>query len=156
MPDASAERRPAICTYSDGASQGNPGPAGAGVVVRAGRDILERLSEPLGIRTNNQAEYLALILALEAAGRHCPSEVSCFLDSELVVKQINGRYKVRDADLRLLHARALELAGALGHVSFSHIPRERNAEADRLAGQAIRRQRLALRKARTSSSRRPD
>jgi ribonuclease HI len=123
--------------FSDGASRGNPGPAAAGVVLKSGGTIIFETGRYLGLRTNNQAEYLALILALETALRYKPSKVCCYLDSELVVRQIQGRYKVKDPILQKLFARAQKLLSSFPAVTFEHVPREENRLADKLANQAI-------------------
>lgn len=124
--------------YSDGAARGNPGPAGAGVVIY-GEDnkVLKEVAEYLGEMTNNQAEYRALILGLEAATLLDVNEVECFLDSELVVKQATGEYKVKDEGLKPLFARVLGLTNRFQSVSFRHVEREKNKVADKLANQGI-------------------
>lgn len=123
--------------YSDGAARGNPGPAGAGIVVKNGDSILVQDCRALGVKTNNQAEYLALIYALETAQRYKPERVCCYLDSELVVRQMEGRYRVKDAGLKPLFQRAQALAGAFPAITFTHVPREKNRLADNLANRAI-------------------
>ncbi|MCL5257209.1 MAG: ribonuclease HI family protein [Chloroflexi bacterium] len=135
-----------IAIHSDGASQGNPGLAGAGGVVQAGGTVLETISEPLGVMTCNQAEYNALLFALKAALKYRPERLDCFLDSELVVKQLKGEYKVRDATLQRLYQQVIELIKQVEEVSFTHVPRERNAKSDRLATQAITAQKRVRRK----------
>lgn len=128
---------------TDGAARGNPGPAGAGAVLEdANGRVLREVSEYLGSRTNNQAEYEALLLglreALDEAGPRAPEiRLDVVLDSELVVRQLLGRYKVRDAELRGLFDETRGLASRLGAFTPRHVPRERNARADELANQAI-------------------
>lgn len=132
-------------TYTDGGARGNPGPAGAGVVVQDGHgETLVELAKPLGQMTNNQAEYWGLVFALErvqelVAERELkvPS-VICYLDSELIVHQMNGLYKVKNEGLRPLYGRARELVLTLGgNIKFSHIPRRQNKRADELSNDAM-------------------
>jgi ribonuclease HI len=128
-----------VRVYVDGASRGNPGPAGAGVV------ILDRSDEAavyeggifIGRATNNVAEYRGLLAGLQTAARLGAGEVEVVSDSELLVRQMTGEYRVRNADLQKLHARAQELAGGFGRCSFRHVRREQNTRADGLANQAI-------------------
>ena len=123
---------------TDGAARGNPGLAGAGIIIKdeTGKRI-ETIGKFLGVATNNQAEYQALIAGLEAVARHEPASITVRMDSELVVKQMNGEYRVRHPDLVPLYVAANELAAALPEVTFEYIPRERNPGADRLANVAI-------------------
>ena len=120
----------------DGASRGNPGPAGAGAVLRDGTDAAKEFSWYLGETTNNVAEYLALIYALQEALKHRYTHVAVKTDSELLVRQLQGAYKVREPHLRLLYDLATHLIGAFAQCELAHVPRERNAAADRLAGLA--------------------
>ncbi len=128
-----------LCTaYIDGGSRGNPGCAGYGVHLldELGRLVAE-LSGPLGIRTNNQAEYSALIAALEFAHAGQIDRLQVYADSELLVNQINGTYKVKNPELKLLHHRACRLIAGLRSFSIQQIPRDQNREADRLANKAM-------------------
>ena len=126
--------------YIDGASHGNPGPAGIGVVVQDGaKRPVRQLSKSIGEATNNVAEYLALVYALQEALRMGATSVTVNSDSELLVRQLNGQYQVRDAHLRVLHDLARHLVEGFTHCRIEHIPRERNTLADRLAGQAAAR-----------------
>jgi ribonuclease HI len=127
---------------TDGASRGNPGPAAAGVVIEteAGQ-VVARGRRFLGRMTNNQAEYRALILGLTAIARYQPSSVTVCMDSELVVRQINGEYRVKDETLHTLFETALALARALPEVRFVHVPRAQNRLADQLANEALDAQR---------------
>lgn len=139
--DAGLLTSPGISTvniYVDGASRGNPGKAGAGAVIldSEGR-VIKRLSRYLGIVTNNMAEYSALIMALTEATSIGADEVRVYADSELVVKQINGHYKVKSPDLLPLYSKALSLLKGFKSFKISHIYREKNKEADRLANEAI-------------------
>lgn len=127
--------------YSDGGARGNPGPAGCGFVIKdeKGKNLHEG-SKYIGETTNNQAEYQALILALEKLKQMDKEidSVECYLDSELIVKQLNKEYKVKNAELRPLFDKVAVLCFELGgRVKFSHVRREKNKEADRLANQAM-------------------
>lgn len=125
--------------YIDGASRGNPGPAGVGVVVLdGGAAPVWQLSKAIGETTNNVAEYLALIYALQEALRAGWTPLTIKSDSELLVRQMNGQYKVRDAQLRLFHDLARSLTQGVARCAIEHIPREQNTLADRLAGQAVK------------------
>lgn len=130
-----------VIIYTDGGSRGNPGPAGSGAVVYKGEKVIAEVSEFLGIRTNNYAEYEALILALEAARKKLGSplaNVAVRMDSELIVRQMNGQYKVKHPDLKPKHARVREIvAESFPGITFSHVRREMNTEADRLANNAM-------------------
>lgn len=123
--------------YSDGGARGNPGPAGIGVVIWSGNDLVSRHSKYIGETTNNQAEYQAIILGLEQAKKIGAKEVECFLDSELVVRQLNREYKVKDKDLAPLFIKVWNLSLGFQKVTFHHIPREKNKEADKLVNEAI-------------------
>ena len=126
-----------LTIYTDGASRNNPGEAGAGVsIMRDGR-ALEQLARYLGTATNNVAEYTAAIMGLERAVKLGARRVKLLADSELLVKQINGQYKVKNEGLKPLHARVKELIAAIGSVEVQYIPRAQNKEADALANRAI-------------------
>ena len=127
-----------LVLYTDGASRGNPGPAGAGALITdlEGATVAEK-AVYLGEATNNQAEYQALLVGLKAAVKLAPSRLTVRMDSELIVKQLNGEYRVRNRDLLPLYSRARELIQRLADVRVVHVPREENAHADRLANQAI-------------------
>jgi ribonuclease HI len=127
-----------LIAHSDGGARGNPGPAGYGVVIQdeSGRKVAA-LSEYLGHQTNNFAEYQGLIAALEYAVKHGPKALKLISDSELLVRQIKGIYKVKNAVLQDLHARAKELIKQLDWFSIGHALREHNQEADRLANEAM-------------------
>jgi ribonuclease HI len=103
-----------LVIHTDGGARGNPGPAGIGVVIEAvspgGREMVAEIGEKIGIATNNIAEYQALIRGLEEAGRLGGTQVDCLLDSQLVVEQMNGRFKVKHANVVPLHRRATELS----------------------------------------------
>jgi ribonuclease HI len=127
-----------LVAHSDGGARGNPGPSGYGVVIKdeSGRKVAA-LSEYLGHQTNNFAEYQGLIAALEYALQHGPKALKLISDSELLVRQIKGIYKVKNATLQDLHARAKELIKQLDWFSIGHALRENNQEADRLANEAM-------------------
>lgn len=124
--------------HTDGASRGNPGEAGIGVVISdpQGRTVKE-IKLYLGMATNNVAEYRALIYALEKAWHLGASKVRIYLDSELVVRQMRGEYKVREAHLKILNQQAVEALNHFSKYSIDHIPREENRRADQLANEAI-------------------
>ena len=129
-----------ITIYTDGASRGNPGPAAAGAVIKddRGNNVVE-ISQYLGTATNNQAEYCALIAALEAAVVLHPRFVRVCMDSELAVRQLQGRYRVKNPGLRPLFQKASQLAAQCGTVSFEHIPGMSNGEAHPMAEAALKR-----------------
>lgn len=128
--------------YIDGASRGNPGPAGVGVVfVDSDEAVVRQFSAYVGETTNNVAEYLALLYALQEALQARYTVLTVKTDSELLVRQLNGQYQVRDPQLRLLHDLARHGARAFRSLRIEHVPRELNRLADRLAGQAITRHR---------------
>lgn len=123
---------------TDGASRGNPGPAAAGVVIESEQGkLLAQGKKFLGQMTNNQAEYQALILGLQAVSRYQPAAVQVYLDSDLVVQQMNGRYRVKDAGLLALYQEASQLVATLPQIQFQHVPRSKNSRADALANEAL-------------------
>jgi len=127
-----------LTIYTDGASSGNPGPSSIGVVIQDGQGrVISRISRSIGYTTSNQAEYRAIIAALEEATRLGAGVVDIKSDSELVVKQLKGHYRVKKASLRPLYQKVVQLAGSLEAFTITHIPRTQNREADRLAGQAL-------------------
>jgi ribonuclease HI len=126
-----------LTIYIDGASRSNPGEAGAGVFILKGGEPVARIARYLGITTNNVAEYTAAIVALEEALRLRATAVRLFADSELLVRQLNGLYKVKSEGLKPLHKKARELIAKIGRVEVQYIPREKNKEADALANKAI-------------------
>ena len=124
--------------YTDGGARGNPGPAGIGaVLLTASGDVVEELGDFIGTATNNVAEYQALLAGLELALDRGVERLDVFLDSELVVRQVNGQYKVKDAGLKPLHAQACQLLSRFPEVDVKHVRREQNAEADRLVNEAL-------------------
>jgi len=125
-----------ICT--DGASQGNPGPAAIGATIKDKQGkLIGRISQRIGQATNNQAEYRAIIAALEEATRLGAKQVKINSDSQLVVRQINGEYRVKKATLKPLHQRVKKLLSSLDGFTITYIPRQQNQEADKLANMAL-------------------
>ncbi|OWZ19911.1 Ribonuclease HI [Phytophthora megakarya] len=131
---------PSVLAYADGASRGNPGRSGCGALLMdpaTGR-VLATATKYVGDQeTNNAAEYHGLLLALRLAQRHQATHVHVHMDSQLIVRQMEGQYRVKAANLRRLYQQCKELSAALPHVTFSHVAREENAAADRLANDAI-------------------
>ena len=124
--------------FVDGASRGNPGPAAIGVTIKDERgELITFISRRIGKATNNQAEYRAIIAALEEAVRLDVKQVDIKMDSELVVKQINGEYRVKKATLKPLYQQVKQLQGLLQGFTVTHIPRQQNFEADKLANKAL-------------------
>ena len=130
------KRAPNCEMFIDGASRGNPGPAGIGVVCMEHTSPKWQLSEPIGITTNNVAEYTALIYALQEASKRGYHDVLVKTDSELLTRQMSGQYRVKNAALKPLYALATHLRESFHSCAISHIPRALNHLADRLAGQA--------------------
>lgn len=128
--------------YIDGAARGNPGPAGIGVVIKKGAQTLAEVSDFIGKATNNVAEYLALIRGLEEALALGATKVECYSDSELLVKQIRGEYKVKNEGLVPLYYHAKSLINKFKFFSIEHTLREENKHADKLANQGIDEQTL--------------
>lgn len=126
--------------YSDGASRGNPGPSAIAFMILSGDEkILKRHSKYVGVVTNNQAEYEALISALEFASKLTSQEVVCYIDSELVVKHLNEEYQVRNPKLKTLWLKVHELRKNFEKISFIHVPRTNTyiQEVDCLANQIL-------------------
>jgi ribonuclease HI len=138
--DPEPERKP-LASYQaniDGGSRGNPGPAAYGVVIRDGKgEIVARLKKYIGQNTNNVAEYFGLIAALDYAQTHGIRALRVESDSELMVKQMRGQYKVKSADLKPLFERARKMSQALEAFRIDHVYREQNREADALVNQAL-------------------
>jgi ribonuclease HI len=139
--DSAAEPKfaaPAWRANIDGGSRGNPGPASYGVVIRDQRgEVVARLKKYIGRTTNNVAEYYALIAALDYAQSHNVRALRVASDSELLVKQMRGQYKVKSAELRPLHERATKMAQAFESFGIEHVYREQNSEADAQANEAM-------------------
>jgi ribonuclease HI len=122
----------------DGGARGNPGPAAIGVVVRdADGEVIEERGERIGRATNNVAEYRALLLGIEVAAAHGASHLDLVGDSELIVRQVEGRYKVKDATMKELHTEVKRALGGFDSWTIRHVRRENNADADRLVNAAL-------------------
>lgn len=131
-----------IRLYTDGGARGNPGPAGSGAVLLAlegdsEAGVLREVSKYVGETTNNQAEYMGLIIGLEAAKDMGATEVDVRMDSELIVKQLLGQYKVKQPELAKRFFEVKQLCLSFKKVQFTHVPRAQNAHADRLVNEAI-------------------
>ncbi len=127
-----------VIIYTDGASRGNPGPASFGFVVtdEKGKVLIEG-GEKLGSQTNNYAEYMAMIVALNVCLKAGAKSVTVRADSQLMIRQMTGQYKVKSDVIIPLFAKARELADNFKEISFEHIPREQNKEADKMANLAL-------------------
>jgi len=131
-----------MTVHTDGGARGNPGPAAIGVVITCGEDI-QTISRYIGETTNNFAEYTAVLDALAFLPEHCLKtpelkRIDFFLDSQLVVCQINGTYKVKEPTLQTLHAKIIQMLPTLPvPTTFNHVPRAQNAGADKLVNQAL-------------------
>lgn len=126
-----------LSIYADGGSRGNPGPSGIGIVIKEGRKKIKEVFKFIGETTNNVAEYNALIIALEEARTLGATEILINLDSELIVKQLNGEYKVKDVMMKELFEKALQSLREFDNFEICHIEREMNKEADKLVNKAI-------------------
>jgi ribonuclease HI len=128
---------------TDGGARGNPGPAGIGVVIRDDQNkIIGEHKQYIGEATNNVAEYKALILALQEAFKLCNLQpqicnLEIRMDSELIVRQMQGRYKIKEPTLKILATEVIKLKSQFKNVTFHHVPREQNKEADKLVNEAI-------------------
>ncbi|MDP3934896.1 MAG: ribonuclease HI family protein [Candidatus Giovannonibacteria bacterium] len=141
MPKKEAEK---LIVYTDGGSRGNPGPAALGVVIldEKGR-VVKEYGEKLGVKTNNEAEYAAVIFALKkikallGKEKTKKMEIAFRMDSEFVMKQLNGEYKIEEERMFPLFVAVWNLKFDFGKITFSHVPREKNREADRLVNEAL-------------------
>ena len=123
---------------TDGGARGNPGPAAYGYVLETeDGTVLDQRGQTIGVATNNVAEYRALLAGLEAALARGVNELDVVSDSELLVKQMRGEYRVKNAALRTLSLEAARLARLIGRVAYVHVPREKNELADRLVNEAL-------------------
>ncbi|MBE0479306.1 ribonuclease HI family protein [Candidatus Aerophobetes bacterium] len=130
---------PTIVLYTDGASLGNPGKAGVGFILYTPQhQLIKKEAKFIGTATNNVAEYLALIYGMQQALREGAKELICYTDSELLVNQLAGKYKVRSKNLLLFYNQVKHLETLFDRVRFSYISRDNNIEADRLAKKAAR------------------
>ena len=128
-----------VVIYADGASRGNPGPAAIGATIKDERGkLIAGISERIGIATNNEAEYRAIIAALEEAIKLGANHVDINLDSQLVVRQISGQYRVKKATLKPLHQQVKQLLNLLQSFTITHIPRQQNREVHTLADTALK------------------
>jgi len=124
--------------FTDGGSRGNPGPGACSYVLYgAAGNLQEKCGKYLGICTNNQAEYQGILTGLQAAKRLAVANLDCFLDSELVVKQVNGEYRIKNPDLKMVFDEVARVSRSFKHVSFTHIPRGKNSEADALVNETL-------------------
>jgi probable phosphoglycerate mutase len=124
--------------HADGGARGNPGPAGIGVVLRDGSgEVIGEIAESIGTATNNVAEYRALIAGLELAIQKGVTDLDVFLDSELVVSQLKGKWKIKNDRLRVLAVKARSLLDRFDKHSIQHVRREMNSDADKLANQGM-------------------
>ena len=128
-----------LLIYTDGAARGNPGPAGLGAILRDAEsgEVVAELARFLGVRTNNYAEWTAVEDALAEALRLGATYVDLRMDSELVARQISGRYRVKHPELKPIHASVMAMLGKLAGYTVGHVPRELNKDADRLSNVAI-------------------
>ncbi|MGA9522766.1 MAG: ribonuclease HI family protein [Myxococcaceae bacterium] len=127
-----------IRVYSDGAARGNPGPAGAGaVLVAPDGQVVDRLGKYLGVQTNNFAEYMGLLLGLGRARELGVTDVEVYADSELMIRQLDGKYQVKSPTLRPLYEDARRLLKSFSRVKLVHVPRELNKPADEMSNRAI-------------------
>ncbi len=123
--------------YSDGGSRGNPGPGAAGAVLKSDGAVVDTVSKYLGKTTNNQAEYTAILIGLERAHSLGAEEVDMYMDTELACKQLNGEYKVKDPELAKLFVKVWNLTHEFKKVTFTHVRREQNKEADALVNKSL-------------------
>ena len=138
MPANSVTPAQRMKLWADGASRGNPGPSGAGAVVKlADGSIVGEVAEFLGHGTNNRAEYTAVLLGLQRALELGGREIDVYMDSQLVVRQMEGVYKVKNAGLRPLWEQVGALSRRFARCTFHHVPREQNSEADALANTGV-------------------
>ncbi len=124
--------------FTDGACQGNPGPAGIGVVIFQNDEIVKEISKPIGDATNNIAEYSALIFGLQEALKLKAEQLEVFMDSELVCRQISGQYKVKNKNLKFLYDQAVHLLEGFKSVTVKHVVREKNKQPDKLATSSLK------------------
>jgi ribonuclease HI len=126
-----------VTVHVDGGARGNPGPAAIGVVLRDDGEVLEEVGETIGEATNNVAEYRALLRGIELAAAHGASELELIGDSELVVRQVEGRYKIKNAGMKELHEEVARALRGFDSWSIRHVRRTENLDADRLVNQAL-------------------
>lgn len=123
---------------TDGGARGNPGPSAIGGVLKnSGGEIIKEFKEFTGVSTNNVAEYKAVIKGLSVALELEIENLNCFLDSELVVKQVKGEYRVKDENLKFLFSKVLDIKSKFRQISFNHVKRKENSLADKLVNEAL-------------------
>jgi ribonuclease HI len=124
--------------FTDGGSRGNPGPGGIGVVLENDKgEVIYELAKYIGKCTNNEAEYLALIAGLKIAEQKKVKNLEAFIDSQLVAKQVNGEYKVKDARMKMYYREAANFRGVFDNLKFTHVKRGKNTRADELVNEAL-------------------
>jgi len=129
---------PKLHIYTDGGSRNNPGPAAIGVVIYdKNNKIISEISEYIGEATNNAAEYIALIFGAQEAAKLGAQEVIFYSDSQLVIRQLTGKYKVKDKNIKKFHSIAMNILAAFNNSDFKEIPREKNKHADKLVNRAL-------------------
>ncbi|MBI2633567.1 MAG: ribonuclease HI family protein [Parcubacteria group bacterium] len=126
-----------LTIYTDGGARGNPGPAASAAVLYDGKKKVAERGEYLGVATNNEAEYRAVIIGLEEAKKHGADTIHFFLDSLLVAEQLNGAYKIKDANLGKFFIKIWNAQQSFKKVTYTHIPREKNKEADALVNKTL-------------------
>ena len=132
------KERKELVIYIDGASRGNPGQAGIGILIETPRkEVLKKIHENIGITTNNVAEYYALIYALQEALLLKAEVLTIYTDSQLLVNQVKGKFRVKNSQLKILHGQVLHLLKGFKKVYLKGIKREENKEADKLANEAL-------------------
>ncbi len=124
--------------FTDGGARGNPGPAATGIIVRnTNNEIIMEDGEFLGVATNNDAEYSALVRAITTLKEKGATEIDCYLDSELVVKQLKGQYKVKNDRMLSAYNKIKELEKSFAKITYTHIPRSKNTEADAIVNRIL-------------------
>ena len=118
--------------FTDGGARGNPGPAAIGIFLFQDSELVDFSGSFIGLQTNNFAEYKALVEGLNLAIKNNVEEIDCYLDSELVVKQLLGEYKVKNKIIKVFYDKVIELKKSFKSINFHHIPREKNKNADRM------------------------
>ena len=127
-----------LTVYIDGASKGNPGKASIGIAIYSDKTLIKKLGAQIGYATNNVAEYIALITALIECLHYTPDKLEIKSDSQLLIKQMQGEYRIKDRYLQKLQFIANRLNSLYPNIYFTHIPREENKEADRIANDALK------------------
>lgn len=123
--------------YTDGGSRGNPGPAAYGFVIYADHEVVAKKGGYVGETTNNVAEYMGLLEGLKELKNHTQGEVWVYMDSELIIKQMRGEYRVRDANLKDIYVQVQQIEAQFDKVHYTHVRREKNAVADKVVNQVL-------------------